>query len=153
MLTRHVQEIFPDGHLKIRPDSGSGGPLQQMMMVQPQPQKGAVQPFKPGPGKPIEEARWIGAVVVDVEPLRLDAPDVEEVTVTRNGSAVRPVGRALKPMTFTNGAGEQRAVHAGTVSFSVAAFEPGAAVVLQVSARGLEPIIYSFSDAELATLR
>jgi hypothetical protein len=103
--------------------------------------------------RPIDDARWVGAVVVAVEPLRLDAPDVEEVTVTRNGSAVRSVGNTLKPMTFSNGSGEQRAVHAGTVLFAVEAFEPGAEVVLRLTARGLEPITYAFSDAELTTLR
>lgn len=103
--------------------------------------------------RPIDDARWVGAVVVAVEPLQLDAPDVEEVTVTRNGSAVAPIGNALRPMTFSNGAGEQRAVHAGNVAFAVAAFEPGADVVLRLLPRGLEPLLYEFSESELSTLR
>ena len=103
--------------------------------------------------RPIDEARWTGAVVVSIEPLRLDAPDVEQLRLTRNGTVLQPVGNALKPMTFSNGAGEQRAVHAGTVQFAVDSFEPGAEVVLQLLPRGLEPLTYAFSEAELETLR
>ena len=103
--------------------------------------------------RPIADARWLAAVLVVVEPMRLDAPDIDDVTVTRNGTAVPNVGNMLKAMTFSNGAGEQRAVHAGSVAFPVAAFEPGADVTLRLSGRAMEAITHSFSDTELATLR
>lgn len=103
--------------------------------------------------RPIDGVRWVGNVVVSVEPLRLDAPDVEDVKLMRNGSAVQPLGNTLKAMTFSNGSGEQRAVHAGTVLYAVTAFEPGAEVVLHLLPRDLEPLTYAFTAAELTTLR
>jgi hypothetical protein len=58
-LTKHVQAVYRDGHLRIFPQSATGGPQPQMMMMGPQGQQGPVEPAKPGPGKPIEEARWL----------------------------------------------------------------------------------------------
>jgi Peptidase family S41/N-terminal domain of Peptidase_S41 in eukaryotic IRBP len=59
-LTRHVQAVHKDGHLKIYPQSAAAAGAQpQMMMVAPQAQQGPVEPAKPGPGEPIEEARWL----------------------------------------------------------------------------------------------
>jgi hypothetical protein len=55
-LTKHVQAVHKDGHLKIF--AGEGVQPQVMMMV-PQAQQGPVEPLEPGPGKPIEEARWL----------------------------------------------------------------------------------------------
>jgi hypothetical protein len=56
-LTKDVQAVFADGHLKIIPQSAGSGPQPQMMMMMPQ--KGPVEPATPGEGKPIEEARWL----------------------------------------------------------------------------------------------
>ena len=58
-LTRHVQAVHRDGHLKIFAQSAVSGAQPQMMMVGPQAQQGPVEPATPGPGKPIEEARWL----------------------------------------------------------------------------------------------
>jgi hypothetical protein len=56
-LTKDVQAVFADGHLKIIPQSAASAPQPQMMMMMPQ--KGPVEPATPGEGKPIEEARWL----------------------------------------------------------------------------------------------
>ena len=58
-LTKDLQAVHADGHLKIFPLSAAAGAQPQMMMVPAQPQQGAVAPATPGPGKPIEEARWL----------------------------------------------------------------------------------------------
>ena len=59
LLTKQLQAVFPDGHLRIWPDAGAGGPQPQMVMMSPQSQQGPVKPAKTGPGQPIEEARWL----------------------------------------------------------------------------------------------
>jgi hypothetical protein len=58
-LNRHVQAVHRDGHLKIYAQSAGAGAQPQVMMVAPQAQEGPVEPARPGPGKPIEEARWL----------------------------------------------------------------------------------------------
>ncbi len=58
-LTKHVQAVHADGHLKIFAQSAAVGAQPQMMMVPAQAQQGPVAPATPGPGKPIEEARWL----------------------------------------------------------------------------------------------
>ena len=58
-LTQHVQAVHYDGHLRIFPQSDAGGPQPQMVMMSAQGQQAPVKPATPGPGKPIEEARWL----------------------------------------------------------------------------------------------
>ncbi len=58
-LTRHVQAVHRDVHVKVFPQAAAAGAQPQMMMVGPQAQQGPVEPAIPGPGKPIEEARWL----------------------------------------------------------------------------------------------
>jgi hypothetical protein len=58
-LTKHVQAVSPDGHLRISPQSAAAGAQPQMVMAPPQAQQGSVEPATPGPAKPIEEARWL----------------------------------------------------------------------------------------------
>ena len=58
-LTAHVQAVFPDGHLRIRPQSVAAGAQPQMGMAPPPAQQGPVEPATPRPGGPIEEARWL----------------------------------------------------------------------------------------------
>lgn len=58
-LTKHVQAVHADGHLKIFAQSAAGGAQPQMVMMSPQAQQGPVEPATAGPGKPIEEARWL----------------------------------------------------------------------------------------------
>ena len=58
-LTKHVQAVHRDRHLRMLVQSAAAGAQSQMMMVGPQAQQGPVEASKPGPGKPIEEARWL----------------------------------------------------------------------------------------------
>lgn len=58
-LTKDVQAIFPDAHLRVWPSAGPGGPPPRMAMLSPSKTPGPVKPAKPAPGQPIEEARWI----------------------------------------------------------------------------------------------
>lgn len=62
-LTKHAQAIHADGHLKIFPLSAAAAPQPQMMIVQAPAQQAQVEPATPGPGKPIEEARWLASGV------------------------------------------------------------------------------------------
>ena len=104
-------------------------------------------------GQPIERAVWTGTIVVAVAPRRLEAADIESVSVSRDGRLVPPVSATLRPMAFSNGAGREGVLHAGDVHFGVSAFSPGSRVVLRLAPRGLDPILYAFSAEELAALR
>ena len=58
LLTEQVQAVYPDAHLKmIAQSAAASSPLMKMMT--PPPQQRAAGPASPGPGKPIEEARWL----------------------------------------------------------------------------------------------
>ena len=104
-------------------------------------------------GRSIERAAWTGTVEIAVTPRRLGASDIESVNVSRDGQRVAPVKASLRPMTFSNGTGIESVLHAGEVHFSPAAFLPRAHVVLTLTPLGGDPIVYTFSDSELATLR
>lgn len=100
----------------------------------------------------LDRVAWSSMVIVDVEPHRLGAPDIESVTLTRAGRLVRPVYSTLRPMTFTSGTGTRGVMHQGEVHFATAAFLPGQPVVLALSVAGGEPIVHTFDDASLALL-
>ena len=82
--------------------------------------------------RPLADIPWIDGVVVSVEPLRIDAPDITAVVIERGGRPVPPVESRLRLMTFTNGSGEQAAIHAGEVRFPLSAVAPGAQVTVSV---------------------
>jgi hypothetical protein len=61
-LTADVQAVAADGHLRIQPAApgGADGPQPRRVMARPQSaEAGGVVPLEPGPGRPIEEARWL----------------------------------------------------------------------------------------------
>lgn len=101
----------------------------------------------------LDHVTWTNVMIVDVEPHRLDAPDIEAVTLTRAGTPVRPLQSGLRPMAFTDGTGARGTLHQGEVHFPIAAFLPGRAVVLTLSVAGRAPIVHTFDDAALALLR
>lgn len=101
----------------------------------------------------LDRVAWTNMVIVDVEPHRLEAPDVAAVTLTRAGTPVRPLHSALRPMTFTSGTGARGMLHQGEVHFPTAAFVPGQTVALTLSVAGSAPIVHTFDDAALALLR
>jgi hypothetical protein len=103
--------------------------------------------------RPLEEARWIDTAVLSVAPARLGAPDIEAVSLTRDGRDVPAARNGLKPMTFSNGGGDSMVLHAGDVHFPARAFAPGARVVLTLRVRLGDPLVYIFEEAELATLK
>lgn len=103
--------------------------------------------------RPIDGIAWVDTAVVSVSPARLGGPDIEHVVLTRGDREIPPVRTALRPMTFSNGSGEQGILHAGDVHFPAAAFSPGAAVRLTLGTAGGESFAYAFSEAELATLK
>ena len=88
--------------------------------------------------QPLDRLPWIDSAIVSVAPERLDAPDVTEVVVTRDGSAIAPLSdtkNPLRPMTFQNGQGQTSMLHAGDVHFPMKAFEPGAVVTISAVPR------------------
>jgi hypothetical protein len=103
--------------------------------------------------RPFKAATWTGSVVVAIAPRRLGAPDVASAVISRDGRAVSPIRSALRPMTFSNGTGDEGVIHAGEVHFAPSAFSPGGTVVLTLAPRSVASIVYTFGDAELSTLR
>ncbi len=103
--------------------------------------------------RPIDQVPWVDTAVVSVNPARLGGPDIERVVLSREGRDVPAVKSALRPMTFSNGAGDQGVLHAGDVHFPPTAFAPGGPVTLTLHPREGDPFVYAFSEAELATLK
>jgi hypothetical protein len=104
-------------------------------------------------GRPIDQAVWTSVVVVAITPRRIGAVDIESVVLSRDGRTVAPVRNAVRPMRFSSGTGEERAIHAGEVGFSAAAFSPGGHVVLTLTPRSGNPIVHAFSEDQLGTLK
>ena len=104
-------------------------------------------------GRPIDQAVWTSMVVVEIAPRRLDAVDIESVVLSRDGHTIAPLKNAVRPMSFSSGAGEERMIHAGDVGFAPSAFSPGAHVVLTLTPHDRSPIVHAFNDDELTTLR
>jgi hypothetical protein len=104
-------------------------------------------------GRPIDQAVWTSMVVVEIAPRRLSAADIESVVLSRDGQTIASLKNAVRPMSFSNGTGEERMIHAGEVGFAPSAFSPGAHVVLTLTPHDGPAIVYVFNDDELTTLR
>lgn len=85
MLTRDVQAVAPDAHLRVMVVGGEGVPPPLRMMMRRAGGEDSVQPMEPGPGRPIEVARWI-------------APGIAFVRFTSFESEPATVAAALKFM-------------------------------------------------------
>jgi methylphosphotriester-DNA--protein-cysteine methyltransferase len=83
---------------------------------------------------------WVPEIQVVIEPRQPDAPDIEKVTVQRNGSEVAP-RRAM--------------IHKGVVTFPLSAFEPGPGVSVTLTALSASgsPITRTFGPLELRALQ
>lgn len=103
--------------------------------------------------RPLADIPWIDGVVVSVEPLRIDAPDITAVVIERGGQKVSPIESRLKLMTFTNGSGEQSAIHAGDVRFPLSAVAPGATVTVSLIPRGAASLVTTLETTQLQLLK
>ena len=101
----------------------------------------------------IADVPWVPAVVVAVTPARVDAPDITRVVVERDGVATSPLEDRLRPMTFSNGLGEQAIIHGGEVHFAPADFAPGARVTISVVPLTGAPFLMTLDPAQLRTLK
>ncbi len=104
-------------------------------------------------GDALERIPWIPAAVVAISPGRLESPDIVRVVVERNGKAVPPSESLLKPMAFTNGAGDSATIHAGEVRFPMSAFAPGATVTVTAVPASGETFKYQLDESQLGTLK
>jgi hypothetical protein len=87
--------------------------------------------------EPIADSPWLEGVAVVVEPWMAGGDDISKVVVMRDGRTVEPLLATLAPRTFTNAMGATFMLHAGSVVFPAAAFDPGAAVeVILIPERG-----------------
>jgi hypothetical protein len=80
--------------------------------------------------RPVAEVPWVDAVVVSVGVNRVEAPDIVEIVVERDGKAIAPIKNELKAMTFQSGNGQSVVAHQGEVSYPLSAFGPGATVLV-----------------------
>lgn len=80
--------------------------------------------------EPVDSADYPRAVVVNVSPSRIDAPDFVKIIVERDNVRVRPLASTLAPKLMETRMGAKRQVYSGQVIFPCAAFAPGATVVV-----------------------
>src|SRR5262245_4975029 len=102
---------------------------------------------------PLANIPWVDAAVITVGPIQIDSPDIQEVVVSRNDTPVAPIDNRLKAMSFANGNGQTATIHAGEVRFPLAAFAPGARVVVRAIAAAGEPFECSLDDSQLRILK
>lgn len=79
---------------------------------------------------PIESVPWPCGATIDVLPRELGALDIERIVVRRNGRVVAPLADWLTPTPLTTRAGVSFIVHAGSVCYSPATFDPSGVVVV-----------------------
>ncbi len=103
--------------------------------------------------RPLADIPWTDGVVVSVEPLRIDAPDVTAIVIERGGQKVPPIENGLKVMSFTNGNGDRSALHAGDVRFPLSAVARGAPVTVSVVPSTGAPIVVAIDEAQLQLLK
>ena len=103
--------------------------------------------------RPLDEIPWVAAAVVDVEPARIDAPDIIRIVVERGGTAVAPLENLLKPRTYMNGNGEQAVIHGGEVRFPLSAFAPGSPVSISAIPQAGAAFVMRLNDEQLRTLK
>ena len=103
--------------------------------------------------RPFAEIPWTEGVVVSVEPLRVDAPDITAVMIDRGGQKMPPIESRLRPMTFANGNGEQATIHAGDVRFPLSAVAPGARVAISVVPAAGAAMVVALDEAQLQLLK
>ena len=104
-------------------------------------------------GRPVADVPWLRAVVIAIEPSRIDAPDITRIVVHRAGQGIGPVENLLRPMKFSNGSGGEATIHAGEVRFPLEAFAPGAQVTVTAVPAVGEPFVSTLNDAQLLTLK
>lgn len=102
--------------------------------------------------EPLGTLSLLPIVGVVVSPLQIDAPDIDKVVLRRDGTIIAPVSDGLKPQEMTTRMGARAVVHSGVITYPVAAFGPGATVVITaipVSGRNVEK---RFSEQELTRI-
>ena len=107
----------------------------------------------PADNRPLDETPWVAAAVVDVEPARIDAPDIIRIVVERGGTSVAPLENLLKPRTYMNGNGEQAVIHGGEVRFPLSAFAPGSPVTISAIPQAGAAFVMRLNDEQLRTLK
>jgi hypothetical protein len=103
--------------------------------------------------RPLGEIPWIAAAVVEVEPARIDAPDIIRIAVERGGASVAPLENLLKARTYMNGNGEQAVIHGGEVRFPLSAFAPGSPVTISAIPQAGAAFVMRLNDEQLRTLK
>lgn len=104
-------------------------------------------------GRPVADVPWTGAVVIEIEPSRIDAPDITRIVVHRADQEIGPIENLLRPMKFANGSGGEATIHAGEVRFPLEAFAPGDPVTITAIPATGTPFVLTLNDAQLSTLK
>lgn len=82
--------------------------------------------------EPIDGVELTNEVTVEISPNTIDAPDFVSVVVERDGHEVKPLRIGLMEHRFETRANTANQAHAGTVTFPISAFAPGATVVVSL---------------------
>lgn len=102
---------------------------------------------------PLASIPWVESAVITVGPIQIGSPDITEVVVSRDGKPVAPLDNRLKTMSFQNGNGQTALIHAGEIRYPIAAFTPGARVVVTAIPAAGDRFVVSFDESQLQTLK
>jgi hypothetical protein len=103
--------------------------------------------------EPIGHPSWPTYVSVIVKASTIEAPDIEKVVISRNGSIATPLQILLFPQRLTTAMGASVVVHQGVVTYPLSAFDPGASVVLTAIPTTGHNIVATISQDDLRKIQ
>jgi hypothetical protein len=129
---KEIRKIWNDYDNKAQPVYERAEMVVQVMGPVEQMVSAATQSLRRG--ESIDNPSWAGGVMVYVSPLSNESPNITEIVVEREGKVVEPLRKSLLPRVLQTQLGgrqgQPREVHEGGVLYPIAAFDPGAQVVV-----------------------
>jgi hypothetical protein len=90
---------------------------------------------------------------VIVKASTIEAPDIEKVVISRNGSIATPLQILLFPQRLTTAMGASVVVHQGVVTYPPSTFDPSASVVLTAIPATGHNIVATISQDDLQKIQ
>lgn len=101
----------------------------------------------------VDKVEWSPDALLSVLPSRIDAPNIEKVVITRGGQTVEPIRNQLSQNEAATAMGGKVTLGAGSVSYPMSAFAPGAEVIITAIPKAGQNIVKVLKDGDLKKLR
>jgi hypothetical protein len=102
---------------------------------------------------PIDRVQVPDAVRIQVEPSRIDGPDIIKIIVERDGKTIEPLSNTLAPKELVTRLGAKVVLHSGVVTYPCSAFAEGATVTITAIPESGSNLTRTIPSKMLATLK